>query len=98
MRATYLYKKDKNPNSLSLQFVLPLPRQSKTATPEEHEGEEMTDFWVVADMFTFENVGFSHSVGNVKFLVCADCEIGPVGYHDIVTKKCFISLKRVKHV
>lgn len=33
------------------------------------------------DMFTFVNVGFTKDVGNIKFLVCADCEVGPTGWH-----------------
>ncbi len=49
-------------------------------------------------MFDFENIGFSRSVGDVQFLVCADCEVGPVGYYDKATKKCFLALARIKHV
>ena len=30
-------------------------------------------------------------------LICADCEMGPVGYHDVETKKNYISLVRTKH-
>lgn len=76
------------------QFDLPVP-QAKSATSET---EPLKEFWTVADMFTFENVGFSHTVDSVKFLVCADCELGPIGYHDIPTKKSYIALARVKHV
>ena len=31
-------------------------------------------------MFDFDNVGFSKTVDDCKFLTCADCEIGPIGY------------------
>lgn len=62
------------------------------------ETESLKDYWTVNDMFTFENIGFSNTVQNTKYLICADCEMGPVGYHDVVTKKCFVALKRVKHV
>lgn len=48
-------------------------------------------------MYTFENIGVSHTVGNVKYLACADCERGPVGWHDLSTKKSYIALCRVKH-
>lgn len=48
-------------------------------------------------MFTFENIGFSHTVDNYKYLICADCEMGPVGYHNISTKKCYVALERVKY-
>lgn len=48
-------------------------------------------------MFTFENIGFSHTIDDTKFLICADCEMGPVGYHSISTKKCFVALTRIKH-
>ncbi|KNC86997.1 hypothetical protein SARC_00890 [Sphaeroforma arctica JP610] len=48
--------------------------------------EAVTGFWEVSDMFDFENVGFSHSVKEdnsedlVKYLTCADCEYGPIGW------------------
>lgn len=48
-------------------------------------------------MFTFQNVGFTNSVGNNKFLTCADCEAGPIGYYDIDSKKSYIALCRVQH-
>ncbi|KAJ2661215.1 hypothetical protein IWW48_002511 [Coemansia sp. RSA 1200] len=39
-------------------------------------------YWMLTDMMDFENVGFSHSVGSVKYLSCADCDLAPLGYHD----------------
>lgn len=60
--------------------------------------ELLKNYWTVNDMFTFENIGFSNTVQNKKYLICADCEMGPVGYHDIATKVCYVALKRVKHV
>ena len=48
-------------------------------------------------MFDFDNVGFSNTVGQTKFLTCADCEIGPIGWHSLETKKSYVALKRVKH-
>ena len=30
-------------------------------------------------MFTFENIGFSNTVGDFKYLICADCDMGPIG-------------------
>lgn len=49
-------------------------------------------------MFTFQNVSFTNTVGNTKFLACADCEAGPIGYYDIESKKSYIALCRVQHV
>lgn len=63
----------------------------------ELESENLKEYWQVNDMFTFENIGFSNTVENTKYLICADCEMGPVGYHDIISKNCFIALQRVKH-
>lgn len=60
--------------------------------------EPLKEYWTVADMFSFENVGFSHTRDSIKYLVCADCELGPIGYHEITTKKSYIALERVKHV
>jgi hypothetical protein len=49
-------------------------------------------------MFQFENVGFSKTVGNYKYLVCADCEIGPIGWHCIDSKESYVADQRVKHM
>lgn len=44
--------------------------------------EESVEFyWKLTDMMKFENVGFSRSKdGGVKYLLCADCERGPIGF------------------
>ncbi|CAG9766112.1 unnamed protein product [Ceutorhynchus assimilis] len=80
----------------NFEFDLPLITQTKNndANPET---EHTSLFWVVKDMFTFYNVGFSNAVGNTKFLTCADCEAGPIGYHDIPTKISYVALTRVSH-
>ncbi|XP_012146816.1 RAB interacting factor STRAT isoform X2 [Megachile rotundata] len=64
---------------------------------EGDQQESITDYWLVDDIYTFENIGVSHTVDNVKYLACADCERGPVGWHDLSTKKSYIALSRVKH-
>lgn len=71
--------------------------QKHSRSPNELETESFKDFWFVDDMFTFENIGFSNTVGDFKYLICADCEMGPVGYHEISTKKNFVAIARVKH-
>eukprot|EP00698_Gefionella_okellyi_P021159 TRINITY_DN677_c0_g1_i2.p1 TRINITY_DN677_c0_g1~~TRINITY_DN677_c0_g1_i2.p1 ORF type:complete len:140 (-),score=16.96 TRINITY_DN677_c0_g1_i2:29-412(-) len=55
-------------------------------------------FWEVHDMFTFENIGFSHAVENRKFLTCADCErdiLGAMFTED--TAMLWLSSSRVKY-
>lgn len=55
-------------------------------------------FWHVGNMMDFENVGFSTTVGTIKYLSCADCDLGPLGYHDTADPKEFvISIKRAKY-
>ena len=62
--------------------------------------ETMKQFYVVNDMYDFDNIGFTKSVDNntIKYLICADCEVGPLGWHCISSKKNFVALARVKHV
>lgn len=85
-----------------LQFDLPKigKRKSQESEESKHEVnyETLTHFWQVANMYTFENIGFSNTVGNIKYLACADCEIGPIGYYEIDSKKSYVSLARVTHV
>ena len=59
--------------------------------------EKLSQFYCVEDMFDFDNVGFSKTVENMKYLICADCEAGPIGYHDLNTKKCYVALSRINH-
>ncbi|XP_047390111.1 guanine nucleotide exchange factor MSS4-like [Sciurus carolinensis] len=44
---------------------------------------------LVDDVLIFEDVGFPKGVGDIKFLVCADCEIGPIGWHCLDDKDSF---------
>ncbi|CAO3637723.1 unnamed protein product [Mucor hiemalis] len=60
--------------------------------------DDDTHFWHVSNMMDFENVGFSTTVGTTKYLSCADCDLGPLGYHDTTDPKEFvISIKRAKY-
>uniref|UniRef100_A0A1A9WKS8 Guanine nucleotide exchange factor MSS4 n=1 Tax=Glossina brevipalpis TaxID=37001 RepID=A0A1A9WKS8_9MUSC len=80
-----------------LQVDLPLMHQKNTRDVNTVETEKLIDFWLVNDMFIFENVGFSNTVDKRKYLTCADCDIGPLGYFDINTKKCYLALQRVHY-
>lgn len=81
----------------SNEFSLPLMHQKHSKSIDELETEVFKEYWIIDDMFHFENIGFSNTVGNYKYLICADCEMGPVGYHDITTKTNYVALQRVKH-
>lgn len=78
------------------QFQLLLMKQNKT-NDLDPKNELISSFWCVPDMYTFQNVGFSNTVGTTKFLACADCEAGPIGYHDLENGKSYIALPRVRH-
>jgi hypothetical protein len=82
-------------------FDLPSMKQKKELrnVASSIETEKLDRFWVVEDMFTFENVGFTNTVDMRKYLACADCEIGPIGFQNIDNPQQFlVSLDRVKHV
>ena len=88
--------------ALSLSICLLFVRQhflpNFDAKDNESEGETFTRFWCVKDMYDFENIGFTHSVnGLVKYLTCADCEIGPLGFHPVTDAQrgFFVSSDRV---
>lgn len=79
------------------QLLLPAMRK-KAAAAAGGGGDLLREHWLVRDMFSFENVGFTRDVGNVKFLVCADCEAGPIGWHCLDDKDSFyVALERVAH-
>ena len=72
-----------------------MKKKSENQKPED--GEVVSDCWVLKDMFDFDNVGFSNTVGTIKYLICADCEVGPIGWHDTTVRdQFFIAISRVK--
>eukprot|EP00076_Gallus_gallus_P047837 XP_419250.4 guanine nucleotide exchange factor MSS4 [Gallus gallus] len=81
------------------ELLLPAMRKKATADGDgDGDGDVLREHWLVRDMFSFENVGFTRDVGNVKFLVCADCEAGPIGWHCLDDKDSFyVALERVAH-
>lgn len=81
---------------------LVLPSMRKTSNNSNTEGsvdsDTLTVHWLVDDMFSFDNVGFTKDVGRIKYLICADCEIGPIGWHCLDDKKSYyVALERVNH-
>lgn len=62
---------------------------------EEQIDELNNTLWCVEDIFKFENMGFSHTVNEFKYLCCADCESGPVGWHNIQSKYTFVCPNKV---
>ncbi|XP_029549586.1 guanine nucleotide exchange factor MSS4 [Salmo trutta] len=82
------------------ELFLPSMRKKTTITQSEGsvDGDTLTTHWLVDDMYTFENVGFTKDVGRIKYLICADCEIGPIGWHCLDdTKSFYVALERVNH-
>ncbi len=84
----------------SRQLFLPSMRKKSGLSTAEGsvDGDTLTAHWFVDDMYTFENVGFTKDVGRIKYLICADCEIGPIGWHCLDDKKSFyVAVERVNH-
>ncbi|CAG8557876.1 9982_t:CDS:2 [Paraglomus occultum] len=63
------------------------------------EVEEMQQYWQLPNMMAFENIGFSNTVATgIKFLACADCDTGPLGYHDTINEtECYVAVDRVEY-
>ena len=56
------------------------------------------EYWKVDNMMKFENIGFTNTVNNRKYLICADCEIGPLGFQNLdEPNKLFLAVQRIKH-
>ncbi|KAI0030083.1 acyl-CoA N-acyltransferase [Vararia minispora EC-137] len=66
-----------------------------------------THWWLVAPSpMEFENIGFSRSVGTagasdggkqLKFLICADCDIGPLGWQEVGGTQFWVAAERVRY-
>ncbi|CAL8351393.1 guanine nucleotide exchange factor MSS4 [Gadus morhua] len=80
------------------ELFLPPMRNKKAPSLTEGSGDNLSAHWLVDDMYTFENVGFTNDVGRIKYLICADCEIGPIGWHCLDDKKSYyVAVERVDH-
>eukprot|EP00051_Salpingoeca_urceolata_P029643 m.7133 g.7133 ORF g.7133 m.7133 type:complete len:163 (+) comp2822_c0_seq1:255-743(+) len=68
----------------------------QTGVPET---SPVTDCWLLRNMMDFDNVGFSHAVGDLKYLTCADCELGPLGWQDrsITPPEFYVAFDRVAY-
>lgn len=73
---------------------MPLCRQQKDIDTQK---ETVCGFWIVRGMYDFENVGFTNAVDGMKYLTCADCEYGPIGFLETETKLHYVSSARVTY-
>ncbi|KAF9317900.1 hypothetical protein BG003_000212 [Podila horticola] len=76
--------------------------ETPTSKSEDTTTGELQTFWRVGDMMAFENIGFSKMLPNgIQFLSCADCDTGPLGYHESkapqANKEYLIALNRVRY-
>ncbi|CAL2040881.1 unnamed protein product [Caenorhabditis brenneri] len=72
---------------------LPLTRQTKGI--DHTQTELVKGYFGVKDIFAFENVGFTRSAEGKKFLVCGECEEGPVGFVDPNTEMNYVTPERL---
>lgn len=75
---------------------LQLPLPTPVSNPDQVISEIVKNFWLVDDIYTFENMGFSLTVDKRKYLACPECEFGPLGFFEIDSNKSFVSIDRVK--
>ncbi|XP_048001127.1 guanine nucleotide exchange factor MSS4 homolog [Leguminivora glycinivorella] len=87
----------KSANYITQEMALPLMQQDNNRKEGEIQNETVSEFYHVENMYTFENIGFTHTVDNYKYLSCADCDAGPVGYYDMNTKQSYVALSRIVH-
>ena len=57
-------------------------------------------YWKVDEMMVFENIGFTKTDGlnqSLRYLCCADCDLGPLGFNVIGEKECYVAADRVRY-
>ncbi|CAG8645154.1 7555_t:CDS:2, partial [Scutellospora calospora] len=74
---------------------------NKNSTNGESTSQSIVEYWQLTDMMAFENIGFSKTIEEtgLKYICCADCNIGPIGYHDTKAqeKEYLIVVNRVSY-
>ncbi|KAF0377027.1 Mss4-like protein [Gigaspora margarita] len=70
-------------------------------TNGESTSQSNVEYWQLTDMMAFENIGFSKTIEEtgLKYICCADCNVGPLGYHDTKAqeKEYLIAVNRVSY-
>jgi len=91
------------PNNGTLQVLdstmgfLPNERQQPSTSDASVLGETLKYYWVLTDVFQFDNIGFSRNNKEKKYLTCADCERGILGFQDLSTMKIYLAHKRIDY-
>ncbi|CAG0889391.1 unnamed protein product [Darwinula stevensoni] len=75
-----------------------LPRITASKAAPSQECDILKEFFQVDNIYHFLNLGFSNNVGHVKYLACADCEAGPIGYQDLQSGLSYVAIERVRLV
>jgi hypothetical protein len=77
--------------SVSLHLSLGMAQFDQIALPQGTAGASITHkgFWVLDSMWKFENISFSHTVEQNKYLTCAECEREVVGVQRLNENKRF---------
>ena len=65
----------------------------------KNQSQTSEHYWIIKDMMSFENIGFSfpENEKHLRYLVCAECETGPLGYRREGEEKCIIAADRVRY-
>ncbi|CAG8489913.1 16022_t:CDS:2 [Funneliformis mosseae] len=73
-------------------------KKSYPETPSLDEEASNQGFWALYDIMAFENIGVSKTIDTgIKYLCCAVCDVGPLGYNDTksTTNEFLIAVDRV---
>uniref|UniRef100_A0A1B6GY33 Guanine nucleotide exchange factor MSS4 n=1 Tax=Cuerna arida TaxID=1464854 RepID=A0A1B6GY33_9HEMI len=80
-----------------IEFSLPNAGPRKIGSEGVVDKEVLKDYWQVDNIYDFENIGYSNTVDGHKYLICADCEVGPLGWQNLETKASYLAVARVKY-
>ncbi|XP_054258736.1 guanine nucleotide exchange factor MSS4 [Macrosteles quadrilineatus] len=80
-----------------IEYSLPNIVSKKVLQEGETDEEVLKEYWQIDNMYNFENIGYTNTVDGKKFLICADCELGPLGWQDLETKSSYLAVRRVKY-
>ncbi|CAD5218502.1 unnamed protein product [Bursaphelenchus okinawaensis] len=78
------------------EYELQLPTETQQKLAKETAKEPFSQWWIVGDVFHFDNVGVTRSHEGVQYLCCSECELGPFGIKE--GDRYLVALDRVKHL
>mmetsp|Transcript_3897 Transcript_3897/g.8173 ORF Transcript_3897/g.8173 Transcript_3897/m.8173 type:complete len:99 (+) Transcript_3897:146-442(+) len=58
---------------------------------------QFNEFWMIEDIYSFDNIAVTHQFEDKKLLTCAECEKGILGYIQLPANVSYLAVEQVSY-